>query len=93
MKKSTKTILIILAVMMIISAAMICVTIIHTSKLGLPLGDMFSEMYIYGALGGLLLIGLGFLYSKKYPIVKKVLTIVGVYDIAVTAIIYLIAGV
>ena len=93
MKKSTKTILIILAAMMIVSAAMICVTIIHTSKLGLPLGDMFSEMYIYGALGGLLLIGLGFLYSKKYPIAKKVLIIVGVYDLVVTAIVFFIAGV
>lgn len=93
MKKSTKTVLIILAVMMIISAAMICVTIIHTSKLGLPLGDMFSEMYIFGALGGLLLIGVGYLYKNRYPIVKKVLTIVGVYDIVVTAIVFFIAGV
>ena len=93
MKKSTKTVLIILAVMMIISAAMICVTIIQTSKLGLPLGDMFSEMYIFGALGGLLLIGVGYLYKNRYPIVKKVLTIVGVYDIVVTAIVFFIAGV
>ena len=90
MKKSTKNIILVLAIVLVISMTMTIIAAIRTTQLGVENGGIIPELYIYSIVLGILLIVAGKIISNKNPQAQKVLNILGIYNIAVTVIVFAI---